>query len=474
VPALTSSSFTAINQPQTQLLTPGSSATCPTEPKHAWREGSICVKRQRNPAVAQYLGLGSVDEPEHLERYAPFPDEQPSLQSKAKKRRRLVEPQDPTCNMKQLTRRPTVLSQKRVSESLRVTKPQHKSVTSKVTAFQDPPRNIACNHETLRPTAYSCSVQTSPATACEMAYKAFVTKDFSEESKGFGHCVSSASSSGGDAKAPFHHFGTNGSENFDVPWGLCSGPIHENEDERFDDDLDDDEFLKLTSDLIVTGGVANNHSSSPYQSNAAHATVRDEQRLKLSAPISVAIGKGNNRIYQSRTFVSPVTLTTRILAATGDIDSTAARKPIVRSAFPNAVRDRSPIIGLSSNMLLRTCFRIGEAINQAHQSSKSGKTVLFELYARILYSERDDTKQYFTFCDLFHGKPPYVKATYAAGIWKPVQLFSYDCQRLLRQGRICRCTGTMKRDGKEWTMTVSNIWEATWDDIKWVEGIVDS
>lgn len=32
----------------------------------------------------------------------------------------------------------------------------------------------------------------------------------------------------------------------------------------------------------------------------------------------------------------------------------------------------------------------------------------------------------------------------------------------------------MKRDGKNWTMTVLNVWEATWDDVQWVEGIVNA
>ena len=169
-----------------------------------------------------------------------------------------------------------------------------------------------------------------------------------------------------------------------------------------------------------------------------------------------------------------MTLTSRLLASTGDIDRADARKPIARSPFPEAVRDRSPIIGLSSDALLRTCFRVGEAINQAHQSSKSGKHILFELYARVLESTREEAKQNFTFCDLFHGKPPYIKGTYDGARWQPVQLFDYDSKRLLQQGRICRCMGTMKRDGKEWAMSVSSIWEATWDDIKWVKGIVNA
>jgi hypothetical protein len=99
---------------------------------------------------------------------------------------------------------------------------------------------------------------------------------------------------------------------------------------------------------------------------------------------------------------------------------------------------------------------------------------MIEMYARILGSERTGTEQQFTFCDLFHAKPPYIKGFYNAAMWKSVQLFEYDSRRLLQQGRMCRCIGTMKREKKVWTMTVLNIWEATWEDIKWVEGIVNS
>jgi hypothetical protein len=90
----------------------------------------------------------------------------------------------------------------------------------------------------------------------------------------------------------------------------------------------------------------------------------------------------------------------------------------------------------------------------------------------VLASERTESEQRFTFCDVFHAKPPHIRAVYSAVMWKSVQLFEYDSKRLLKEGRMCRCIGTMKREGKEWMMTVLNVWEATWEDIKWVEGIV--
>lgn len=256
----------------------------------------------------------------------------------------------------------------------------------------------------------------------------------------------------------------------------CETPVAEikfGDREDFCDELNDEELLELTSDMNDESPKISHPWSSAYEPDAGRASVTDSQGLSTSVIASdIEDGEGSSTQRPSKKFVSPVTLTTRLLMATGDVHLTEARRPIVRPAFPDAVRERSPIIGLSSSTLLRTCFRIGETINQAHQANKFGKQVVFELYARILESKRDGIRQYFTFCDLFHGKPPYIKATYDATLWRSVQLFDYDSKRLLRQGRICRCMGRMQRTGKEWVMTVLNIWEATWDDIKWVEGIL--
>ena len=60
-----------------------------------------------------------------------------------------------------------------------------------------------------------------------------------------------------------------------------------------------------------------------------------------------------------------------------------AVQPIARPPFPQKVRDRSPIIGVSSDMLLRTCFRTGEALNVGSQAVRMGHTVFIELYARV-------------------------------------------------------------------------------------------
>ncbi|KAF1982103.1 hypothetical protein K402DRAFT_341061, partial [Aulographum hederae CBS 113979] len=151
--------------------------------------------------------------------------------------------------------------------------------------------------------------------------------------------------------------------------------------------------------------------------------------------------------------------------------------PIVRPPFPKPVRDRSPIIGVSANLTLRTCFRTGEALNAGCQAVRLNRPVLIELYAKVDSSHRnpDDSVQHFVFSDLFHDRPPYIYGTYDS--WKTTDLWSYDSGRFLDcspQGkcRLCRCVGRMKRENNEWKFVVLNIWEATWEDIEWVKGIV--
>lgn len=243
----------------------------------------------------------------------------------------------------------------------------------------------------------------------------------------------------------------------------------------FDDSELDDALLMLTTGI---DGPDNVHEEASTMANASTQNEDSGQHYisnssaDATTDVNAASSPSRSQCV-SRNFVSPVTPRTRLLAAACSASVAENWKPIVRSPFPEPVRDRSPIIGLSACTMLRTCFRIGEAVNQSCQATKSGKHITIELYARVLTSDRTDTKQNFTFCDLFHTKPPYIQAVYEDIIWKPVQLFEYDSRRLLQEGRICRCIGTMKQEGKAWVMTVLNIWEATLKDINWVEGIVN-
>ncbi|MCJ1479638.1 hypothetical protein MMC13_008324 [Lambiella insularis] len=152
--------------------------------------------------------------------------------------------------------------------------------------------------------------------------------------------------------------------------------------------------------------------------------------------------------------------------------------PFARPPFPRPVRDRSPIIGLSSSPLLRTCFRIGEALNAASLARHINAAPLIELYARVTYSRRVGVEQFVQFADLFRSeKPPFLSGSYVG--WKGVDLWDCDSKVFLGdggKGKIARCVGRMKRDEarKTWKMMVLSMWEATWEDVAYAKGIVCS
>ncbi|KAL8651705.1 MAG: hypothetical protein Q9210_003098 [Variospora velana] len=145
--------------------------------------------------------------------------------------------------------------------------------------------------------------------------------------------------------------------------------------------------------------------------------------------------------------------------------------PFVRCPYPALVRDRSPILGLSSNTFLRTCFRIGEALNAGSTALRARTDAVIELYARVLFSERPSgsLKQHFQFADIFcPDKPPFLKGTY--GLWKGVELWDLDSKVFLGQkgkGKMVRVVGRMVRDEKTRGLELSmlSVWEADWEDV---------
>ena len=156
--------------------------------------------------------------------------------------------------------------------------------------------------------------------------------------------------------------------------------------------------------------------------------------------------------------------------------------PFIRPPFPKAVRDRSPILGLSNRTVLRICFRIGEALNAAAVASRTNVDAIIELYARVLHSSREVSggyKQFFQFGDLFTNKPPYLSGTYA--LWKGVGLWDNDSRELVGdqgRGKMTRVLGRMKRkdpvqgQGPGVEMVVLSIWEVDWEEIGAAKGIV--
>ena len=152
--------------------------------------------------------------------------------------------------------------------------------------------------------------------------------------------------------------------------------------------------------------------------------------------------------------------------------------PFARPAFPIAVRDRSPIVGLSRAPFLRLCFRIGEALNAGCAGARHNIDIVIELYARVTYSERDSDgiKQHFQFADLFTSeRPPFLNGSY--NVWKGVELWDHDSKAFLGAegiGNIARIVGKIKRDekNKSWKLMILSIWKATWDDVNYAKGVI--
>ncbi|KAI1106581.1 hypothetical protein F4804DRAFT_19607 [Jackrogersella minutella] len=153
-------------------------------------------------------------------------------------------------------------------------------------------------------------------------------------------------------------------------------------------------------------------------------------------------------------------------------------KPFVRPSFPEKVRDRSTVPGLSSNTMLRTCFRIGEMINQAAHCLNHRQYVVFELFARVTYSNRESLqrRQHFQFVDLFKDQLPY-----PAGIltdWRIGSQLDRQSSSFLgmsAEPRICRCICRPIKDPKitiGLSLVVLAIRESDWVQIKWAKHIV--
>ena len=160
---------------------------------------------------------------------------------------------------------------------------------------------------------------------------------------------------------------------------------------------------------------------------------------------------------------------------------TDMNKRIVRKPPPMPILDRSPVFGATNATVLRTCFRIGEALNVGCQAVRVNKPVLLELYARVTSSYREvdglsPKKQHFVLHDLYHDKLPFIHGVFE--LWSQSRLWELDSRGFLdakgrEGGKMCRVVGRMKwcGEGRQWTMSVLQIWEASWEDVNVVAGI---
>lgn len=137
--------------------------------------------------------------------------------------------------------------------------------------------------------------------------------------------------------------------------------------------------------------------------------------------------------------------------------------------------DRSSLFGVSNINALRTCFRVGEALNAGCQAVRNNRNLIIELYARITSSWREpkpSRKQHFIINDLYHDKPPFINGTFE--LWDQSKLWDQDSRPFIKagaDGMICRLIGRMKRDGTQWKLEILSIWQADWEDVEHVAGI---
>ncbi|OTA92868.1 hypothetical protein M434DRAFT_386644 [Hypoxylon sp. CO27-5] len=159
-------------------------------------------------------------------------------------------------------------------------------------------------------------------------------------------------------------------------------------------------------------------------------------------------------------------------------DGATPLKPFVRPPFPAKVRDRSIISGVSSDTMLRTCFRTGEMINQAAYCLNHRQEVVFELFARVTYSSRESLqrRQHFQFIDLFKDQRPYPVGILSD--WRVGSQLDRQSSTFLgtsAEPRICRCVCKPVRDAKiaiGFSLVVLAIREIDWMQIKWAKKIV--
>jgi hypothetical protein len=158
-------------------------------------------------------------------------------------------------------------------------------------------------------------------------------------------------------------------------------------------------------------------------------------------------------------------------------DEHSPLKPFARPGFPSKVLDRSPITGVSSNIILRTCFRIGEALREAALCEGLGQDAVIELFARVMDSSHYITpsKLYFEFADLFHDRPPFIRGTLENN--KISSLQETESRMLLGvngPAPMVRCLGRLKRviaGPPGWMLYIINIRPTDWEEVRWTRKI---
>lgn len=145
----------------------------------------------------------------------------------------------------------------------------------------------------------------------------------------------------------------------------------------------------------------------------------------------------------------------------------------VRPCFLKPLTDRSPVIGITSGTLLRTCFRIGEAIRCSNEEN-----IILELFARQTFSSREKgtMRQHFQLADLFHDhRPPYIGGLLLN--FKMNALQESESRELLaenKSGQLVRCIGRLTGSRKQGLLlSIINIRETDEEEIERTKRLVE-
>lgn len=169
--------------------------------------------------------------------------------------------------------------------------------------------------------------------------------------------------------------------------------------------------------------------------------------------------------------------TSRSTPFSSSVSTIEGRPPIVRKPFPDLVLDRSPVFGLSTAPVLRTCFRIGEALNIGCDAARNNRNIVLELFARLesTGSSSDGGRgRTFTFGDLYHFRPPKLTAVEIPckedALWKR---FDGEILKGMQSASlICRCLGRMKRHKDTWQFELTLVRPSTWQEIERTREVV--
>ncbi|POS84265.1 hypothetical protein EPUL_003854 [Erysiphe pulchra] len=164
-----------------------------------------------------------------------------------------------------------------------------------------------------------------------------------------------------------------------------------------------------------------------------------------------------------------------------------------RIEFPKLVNNDSPIIGLSSNNCLRTCFHVKEMINEAQRFMTLNTAPVIELFARVIHSYREPntTRQKFHFSDIWLDKSSFsdgILMNYKATklIDEESQIFiGSDSKKLLarilatpkrreEKGLMNQNTVTTIRSYSCWLLHIISIRKTDFEEINWTRRIVNA